>query len=128
MDRILIDQLEVFYRVGVPDAERAEPQRLLLNIELETDFHGAAATDTLARTVDYYAVCQRLLDFGRDREWHLIETLASEVAETLRREFDVPRVTVEVRKFIIPQARFVAVRVSRGDPSGSLHSIRPAGR
>jgi hypothetical protein len=29
MDKITISDLEVFYRVGVPEEERAEPQRLL---------------------------------------------------------------------------------------------------
>ncbi len=42
MSRISIVDLEVFYRVGVPDAERAQPQRLLLTVEMESDFSAAA--------------------------------------------------------------------------------------
>ena len=38
MDSIIIANLEVFYHVGVPDAERAQPQRLLLNIEIADFF------------------------------------------------------------------------------------------
>ncbi|MEI6078849.1 MAG: dihydroneopterin aldolase, partial [Verrucomicrobiota bacterium] len=51
-DIIYITGLEVFYRVGVPEAERAEPQRLLLNIELQADFSAAAQSDAIADTVD----------------------------------------------------------------------------
>ena len=34
IDRIHIEQLAVYGRVGVPDSERAEPQRLSLNVTL----------------------------------------------------------------------------------------------
>ena len=43
MDVITIADLEVHYHIGVPDAERARPHRLLLTIELEHDFAEAAA-------------------------------------------------------------------------------------
>jgi len=112
-DHILICDLEVFYRVGVPDAERAQPQRLLLTIEMETDFTAAAAEDDLTRTIDYFAVSQRLLGFGEGRSWKLIETLAVELAELIRTEFKAKTVGVEVKKFILPEARYVAVQIRR---------------
>ena len=62
--KISIVDLEVFYRVGVPDEERTLPQRLLLTIEMESDFSAAAKTDSIADTIDYFAVSQQLLKFG----------------------------------------------------------------
>ena len=76
MDTITICDLEVFYCVGVPDEERAKPQRLLLTVEMEHDFRAAASEDELADTIDYHAVTQRLRAFGDGVHWHLIETLA----------------------------------------------------
>ena len=70
----------MFYRVGVPDAERAQPQRLLLTVEMESDFSAAAKSDSIADTIDYYAVTQKLLKFGEGREWKLIEKLAADIA------------------------------------------------
>lgn len=113
MDKIIVKGLEVYYRVGVPEAERAQPQRLLLTLEMEHDCRAAAATDQLDQTIDYYAVTRRLLQWGEERSWRLIETLATDIAEMLRRDFGVTRVTVEVRKFILPEARYVAVRLTR---------------
>lgn len=113
MALIRIVDLEVFYHVGVPDDERARPQRLLLTVEMDADFSAAAATDDLTRTVDYFAVTQRLLNFGEDREWKLIEKLAADVADTVLREFSADGVTVEVKKFVIPQARHVAVSLTK---------------
>ncbi len=113
MDRIIIQDLEVFCRVGVPDQERAQPQRLLLTIELERDFTPAAKTDDLEKTVDYYRLSRRLLEFCGGRDWKLIETLAVDMAAMILREFKPGRVAVEVKKFALPEARWVAVRVRR---------------
>jgi dihydroneopterin aldolase len=113
MSKISIVDLEVFYRVGVPDAERAEPQRLLLTVEMEADFSAAAKSDAIADTIDYFAVTQRLLKFGEGREWKLIEKLAVDIANMILSEFKPLAVSVEVKKFIIPQARYVSVKILR---------------
>ena len=112
-DKISIVDLEVFYRVGVPDAERAQPQRLLLTVGLESDFSAAAKSDDLADTINYFAVSQRLLNFGAGREWRLIEKLAADIVDALLAEFKPPRVSVEVKKFIIPEARHISVSLTR---------------
>ena len=56
---------------------------------------------------------QRLLTLGQGRSWKLIETLASDIAALVLREFGARRVHVEVKKFIIPEARHVSVRIVR---------------
>ena len=114
MSHISIVDLEVFYRVGVPDAERARPQRLLLTVEMESDFSKAAKTDSITDTIDYFAVTQRLLKFGEGREWKLIERLAADVADAILSEFKPQGVKVEVKKFIVPQARHISVAVMQG--------------
>ena len=112
-DTIIISDLEVSYLVGVTKEERSKSQRLLLTLELTTDFDSAVVRDELDRTIDYNAVSQRLLRFGKGREWRLIETLAADVAAMVLKEFRPKTVSVEVKKFIIPQARHVAVRLTR---------------
>jgi dihydroneopterin aldolase len=111
--KISIVDLEVFYRVGVPDLERATAQRLQLTVELEFDFSAAARSNDIADTIDYQAVSQRLLRFGDGRSWKLIEKLATDIANTILIEFKPAAVTVEVKKFIIPEARHVAVTVTK---------------
>src|ERR1700690_3714237 len=101
MDQIVIQDLEVFYRVGVPDPERANPQRLLLTVELERDFTRAATSDNIQETIDYEHLSRRLLGFGDGREWKLIETLAVELAAMILQECKPDRVAVEVKKFAL---------------------------
>jgi FolB domain-containing protein len=112
-DENRIVDLEVFYRVGVPDEERAKPQRLLLTVEMESDFSVAAKTDSVADTIDYFTVSQRLLKFGDGKSWKLIEKLAADICEMILSEFKPEGVTVEVKKFPIPQAQRVSVSLTR---------------
>ncbi len=113
MSRISIVDLEVFYRVGVPEAERVKPQRLLLTVEMDFDFSAAARSDDIRDTIDYFAVSQRLLKFGEGRSWKLIEKLATDLANTVLSEFKPQSVAVEVKKFPIPEARYVSVSLTK---------------
>src|ERR1700742_4599134 len=99
MSQIKIVDLEVFYSVGVTDEERAKLQRLLLTIEMSYDFSAAAMSDRISRTIDYFAVSQRLLQYGQGRSWKLIEKLAVNLADLIFTEFHPAEVTVEVKKF-----------------------------
>lgn len=66
MSRISIVDLEVFYHVGVPEEERAKPQRLLVTVEMDYDFSTASMSDRLEKTINYFDVAQELLKFGKD--------------------------------------------------------------
>jgi len=112
MSRISIVDLEVFYRVGVPDAERARSQRLLLTVEMDLGTAKMARSDSLGDTIDYFAVSQRLLKFGEGKNWKLIEKLAVDICSMILSEFRPKSVSVEVKKFVIPQARYVSVQAT----------------
>lgn len=114
MAKISIVDLEMFLNVGVPDEERAKPQRLLLTVEMEFDFSSAAISDRVTKTIDYFAVAQHLLKFADGRSWKLIEKLVTDMADEVLSEFHPQSVTVEVKKFPIPQARYVSVSLTKG--------------
>ena len=109
MSTIKIVDLEVLYCVGVTDAERAAPQRLLLTVDMTFDFSAAAVSDRLNHTIDYFAVSQLLLGYGNGRSWKLIEKLAVNLADLILSDYRPEAVTVEVKKFVIPQAAYVSV-------------------
>lgn len=112
-DTILIDDLEVCFCVGVSDDERSTPQRLLISVEMDLDTTPAAATDDIAKTVDYFEVTQRIKALGAGRQWKLIEKLAADVAGLVLQESLVAEVRVEISKFVLPETRRVAVRINR---------------
>jgi len=99
--------------VGVPDSERAKPQRLSLNVTLWPRI--AELHDDIANTVNYSAVAERVKDFIRRHDYKLIETLAEETAAHLLTQFSLTKVEVEVRKFVLPDANYVSVTAVRED-------------
>jgi len=113
VSRISIVDLEVFYHVGVPDEERSKPQRLLLTVEMDCDCSKAAKSDSVGDTINYFVVSQQLLKFGDGRNWKLIEKLAADIADMILAEFKPQSITVEVKKFTIPQARCVSVKLTK---------------
>ena len=50
-------------------------------------FHPSRKDGQLEETIDYDRLRVRLAEFGNDREWKLIETLAVDLAEMILREF-----------------------------------------
>ena len=113
MSRISIVDLEVFWSVGLSDEERARPQRLLITVDLQLDFESAALSDRIEKTINYYAVVQRILKYGEGRSWRLLEKLATNLADVILAEFHPTEITVEVKKFVIPQARYISVALTR---------------
>ena len=116
MSFITIVDLEVFYRVGISEEERAKPQRLLLTLDIKFNFSSAAVSGRIGRTIDYYEVTQRLLKLGEKRSWRLIESVATDVAEKILSDFHPENVTVEVKKFSIPEARYVSASLTKQQP------------
>ena len=111
IDHIHIEQLEVHGRVGVLDSERAEPQRLSLNVTLWPKI--AEMHDNIANTVNYSVVAERVKEFVRRHDYKLIETLAEKIAAHLLARFNLRKVEVEVRKFVLPDANYVSVTAVR---------------
>lgn len=113
-DSIHIERLELTARIGVPDAERAAPQRLTVNLTLEPARGFDCLDDDLARTVDYFAVCEAVKTLAAARSRKLIETLAEEIAALVLERFAVRAVEVELRKYILPDTAYISVSARRG--------------
>ena len=113
MSKITIVDLEVHFCVGVSDEERAQPQRLLLTVDMSLDFASASVSDRIERTINYQTVAEGLLKFGEGRSWKLLEKLVANVAEWVLTEFKPQAVMVEAKKFSIPQARFISVSMGQ---------------
>ena len=113
--RIHISQLELMAHIGVPDQERANPQRLTVSLTL-WPAHGAEFNDEINRTVNYVAVCAETKKFVAERRDKLIETLVDALAAHLLEIFEIRRITIELRKFILPDVEFVSVTVTRDRP------------
>jgi 7,8-dihydroneopterin aldolase/epimerase/oxygenase len=115
-DAIHVEQLEMFAHIGVPDDERDKPQRITVTIIAwpKTSLHGLA--DDLGRTVNYASIARFVRQVVNERRDKLIETLAENIAARLLRELPIRRVRIELRKFVLPDAAYVAVVITRDGP------------
>jgi dihydroneopterin aldolase len=113
MANISIVDLEVRYCVGVSETERAQPQRLLLTVEMQADIGAASRSDRLEHTIDYQSVADELRRFGEGRSWRLLEALVANLADSILSKFGPVSVRVEAKKFVIPQTQYVAVSVTK---------------
>ena len=112
-DRIHIEQLELYARVGVTENERARPQRITLSLTVWPKAAFAKLEDDITRTVNYSELGQCAREFVEKRSAKLIETLASEVAAHLLKEFPLHAVEIELRKYVLPDTKHIAVFVRR---------------
>ena len=112
-DRIHIEQLEIFTRIGVPEKERSTPQRITVTISFWPYHDQRDLADKIDNTVNYSMVAEETKNFVRDQSTNLIETLADRLATHLLRTFRIQKVTVELRKFPLEDAKYVSVTVTR---------------
>lgn len=112
-DIITISDMEVYCRIGVPDEERLQDQRLFITLKLEYNFKGASAKDDIGQTIDYHAVYLLVKRICSARERKLIETLAEDIASSILHDFDARCVRVKIKKFILPETNYTAVEIER---------------
>lgn len=114
MDKLRVTGLEVSALIGVRAWERAVRQRLLIDLELETDAHRAAARDDLDAALDYGVIARRVCEIVAAARCRLIESLAEQIAQCLLAEFPVERLTVVVHKpSAVPNAGDTCIEIAR---------------
>jgi dihydroneopterin aldolase len=69
--------------------------------------------DMVQNTVDYYEVSLKITELAAQKPRHLIETLATDLAEILLTLYPLKAVDVEIEKRILPNAEYVAVKIHR---------------
>jgi 7,8-dihydroneopterin aldolase/epimerase/oxygenase len=113
MNEIRLAGLTVTAHIGVPEEERARPQTLRLEVTMIPRVAFELLGDDITATADYDAAARRIAAVAAGGPRRLIETLAADLAAMLLAEFPLSAVEVEIRKVILPQTDYVAVRCRR---------------
>ncbi len=98
-DRIIISEIPCMVRLGVADEERRQPQKVLIDVELELGLTSACSSDDIRDTVDYSRLVDELQERLEKAEFHLLEALAQEACRVALDDARVQRTRVRVRKF-----------------------------
>jgi len=117
-DEIHVEQIEVFSVIGVLEHERKGLQRLTVTISFWPYKQTRDMADDVEQAVNYSAVAEETKRFVREQTVNLIETLADQLAAHLLKTFPIQKVTVEVRKFALQDAKYVSATVTRSASVG----------
>lgn len=116
-DVIELRGLRVSGIVGVLAHERTQVQPLDIDLDVVADLAPAGATDALADTIDYGALCAVAEEVVATTEFALLEALAQRIATSLLAvDGRIEAVTVWVRKLRPPVAQQLStsgVRITR---------------
>ena len=107
---IEISGLELKARIGVPEIERETPQRLMVFLRFQIAAPFSSLDDQLEKTVDYAGVTSEVERIVLSSQAHLMEKLVIDIGNGLLERFPMRRLEVELRKFILPNTRYVSVR------------------
>ena len=113
MGTVFVRDLRVRTVIGVDDREREKPREVLVSLDLEADLGPAAATDGLARSVDYAAVAALVREHAAAASFRLLEALAGSIATLVLERFPLVRTaTVRIGKpGAVPDAGDVGVEL-----------------
>jgi dihydroneopterin aldolase len=104
---------------GVYDFERRDGQDFIIDVTAELDLRTAAASDDLARTVNYGELAEQVVRAAERDPVDLIEALAERIAEVVLAHQAVQSTTVTVHK---PQA---PIGVPFTDVAVTITRVRP---
>lgn len=128
VSQIIIERLEFRGRCGVTPEERARPQPLAVDLELDCQFESAGRSDDLRHTIDYAIVAERVVELGTSQESRLLEALAERLVTALFDEFRVDRVKLWLRKLhppITQVTRSMGITVERTRLAQQLIGAEP---
>jgi len=114
VDKIFIHALKTEAIVGIFDWERQVKQTVVIDLEFSADIRKAALSDSIDDTLNYKGVAKRVLAFVEASQFHLVETLAEQVAMLVIEEFGVQWVGVALSKpGAIRNSKDVGVKLER---------------
>jgi 7,8-dihydroneopterin aldolase/epimerase/oxygenase len=96
--RFLLQGLEVMVRIGIYDAERLAPQRVIIDVELVLDADTAPQADDVNETLNYDLIRNTVMDIVGRGHFDLQETLARALFDQLAMLPDVTGLRVRTAK------------------------------
>jgi len=117
MDKIIIEDLEVYAHHGVAPEEKINGQMFLVSLEIGLDMEKVAASDSIEDTLDYSEICSGVKTELQSARYDLIEAAAMKVIEYLFGKYaDITEISILLKKPWAPMEhhlRYAAVELKR---------------
>lgn len=117
MDKIIIEDLEVFANHGYFKEEKVLGQKFLISLEVSLDFKKAAKEDELRETVHYGILCEDIEREFKRNSFDLIEKAAQYIIDFILGKYpEIKKVKLKVKKPWAPigkSLKYVAVEMEK---------------
>lgn len=114
MDKVFIRGLEVRTVIGIHGWEQQAPRPLILDLEMGAETREAASSDHIRDAVDYAAVAQTAVQFGKESRMQLLETFAERLARKLFELYPIQTLRLRIDKpGAVPGLQSVGVEIQR---------------
>ena len=111
---VFVRDLTLLALIGIHDAEKIKPQRIVVNIDLSVQEADGPMPDDISHVVSYEIIVKKCEAIVAEGHVNLVETLAEKFAETCLKDKRVAAARVRIEKpDIIPNARSVGVEIER---------------
>jgi FolB domain-containing protein len=98
MDQTFIKDLLIRGVIGISEAERSQPQDILVNVILFGDTTTAGKTDNIEDCINYRTVAKKIYSYVESARRHTVEALAGDIADMCLQNEKVESVQVKVEK------------------------------
>lgn len=117
MDKMYVENLQIYGYHGVNQQEKDLGQRFIVSAELFLDLKEAGDSDNLNKTVNYAELCFEIEEQFTKQKYDLIESAAEKLAEFILLKYEmVQRIKLKIKKPWAPIGKpveYVAVEVDR---------------
>jgi dihydroneopterin aldolase len=111
---VFVRDLTMLALIGIHDAEKIKPQRIVVNIDLSVQEGSGPLPDDISHVVSYEIIVKKCEAIVADGHVNLVETLAEKFADACLKDKRVVAARVRIEKpDIIPNARSVGVEIER---------------
>lgn len=117
MGKIVIEEMEFYAFHGHYQEEQIVGNRFLVDLEMDTDLTGPAASDSLSDAVNYQKAYQIIKKEMKRTKSNLLENIGKRMLDALEGEMDgVKKMTIRIRKLNPPMGgpiKSVGIKMSR---------------
>lgn len=111
-DKVSLNNLQAFCKLGIYDSERILGQSININIDLFFDLSISGKSNKVEDSINYVDVSLTLRELAQSKEFLLIENLAEEMSKSLFNKFSIlEAVNIEITKSIVNADQFTGTPV-----------------
>ncbi|MEA3326424.1 MAG: dihydroneopterin aldolase [Chloroflexota bacterium] len=116
MDKIFVNNLQVYGILGIHLHEQRIPQLIQISLCATTDIKDAAINDDIQQTINYSTLIKQIIQFIDNSRYRTIEALIETLATELLSDKQITSIWLRIEKpNAVPNTESVGVEITRNN-------------